>query len=120
MKMKNLVLGAVSAAMALPAAAEIIVIPTDPMVPYYSGAPMMPTVIMTPYATISPQVSYQMQRARAWSNYQRNNDASGGALVYAPAFASYGGYAAPYGGLSYGQATVRAHLSRANAYRLGY
>lgn len=115
-------LALVLAATALPVAAEIIIIQTDPMVHYY-GAPTMPTLVMTPpYATISPQVSYPLQRARAWSNYRRNDDATGAALVYTPALAPYGGYVSGigYGGLSHAQAVARAHLMRANAYRLGY
>lgn len=112
MKTRRMALALVLAATAWPAAAEIVFQygTADSMVRYYSGA--MPTLVMVP-GSISPQVSYQMQRARAWSNYRHGDNATGGALVFAPAFAGNDGS-------SYGSAVVKAHLSRANAYRLGY
>lgn len=115
MKIYRAFLAAALAAVALPASAGIVFSygAADSVARYYAGGAVMPTLVMVPGAAISPQISYQMQRARAWSNYRRGDNASGGALVFAPAFGGNGVS-------SYGQSVVSAHLSRANAYRLGY
>lgn len=121
MKIRHMVLAVALGAIALPASAEII-FPygaADTMTHYSFGGTTMPTLVMVPGDTISPQVAYQMQRARAWSNYRRGDHATHGALVLAPSVVSYGVYAGN-GASSYGQAVARTHLSRATAYRLGY
>lgn len=115
MRIRRIVLAAVLVATPLSASAEIVFQhgAADSMARYSFGGTTMPTLIMVPGATIAPQASYQMQRARAWSNYRRGDHAGGGALVLAPLFAGNGAS-------SYGQAVARTHLSRASAYRLGY
>lgn len=116
--MKKLTVGAalILAAAALPASAEIVFQygTADSMARFYSGGVMMPTIIMAPTATISPQVSYSMQRARSWANYRRGDHANGAALVFVPGYSGY------YGAASDRQAAARAHVARAHAYRMGY
>lgn len=103
------------------AAGEIVFesgVPPDPMVSRYAipgGIAMMPGIVMVPGASLSPQVASQMQRARAWSVYRRDNRYSGAGLVFSPA----PGYAG-YGVYSDRQAVARGNMSRAHAYRLDY
>jgi hypothetical protein len=121
MKLFHPVAALVLAAFAAPAAGEIVFEAggmADPMVGYYAvpgGITTMPGIIMVPGASLSPQVASQMQRARAWSVYRRDNRYSGAGLVFSPA----PGYAG-YGVYSDRQAVVRGNMSRAHAYRLDY
>lgn len=114
--MKALFIGVALAAAAMPASAEIVFQygASDSMVRYYSGGTIMPSIVMTPGASISPQVSYSMQRARSWANYRRGNHTNGTALVFVPGYSGY------YGATSDRQAAARAHVARAHAYRMGY
>jgi hypothetical protein len=114
--MKALYVGVFLAAAAMPASAEIVFQygTSDSVVRYYPGGAMMPSIVMTPGATISPQVSYSMQRARSWANYRRGGHANGAALVLVPGYSGY------FGAASDRQAAARAHVARAHAYRMGY
>jgi len=76
------------------------------------GNPGMTTLVIAPIP--GTQAAYQMQRSLAWSTYQRGNAATGLPLVAVPAV---GGQATA---TSQRQASLRAHLARAQAYRLGY
>lgn len=99
------------------ASAEIIILQSggfafqygDPysavMVPS-SGMPMSTIVITQPFVPGGPMV----QRAHAWSAYQKNNKASGSALILQP-----------YTGTeSDAQKSVNRNMSRAHSFRLGY
>jgi len=76
------------------------------------GSTGMNTLVIAPVP--GTQAAYLMQRSLAWSSYQRGNAATGLPLVAVPAI---GGQATA---TSQRQATLRAHLARAQAYRLGY
>lgn len=121
MKLFRPVAASVLAVFAAPVAGEIVFEvggTPDPMVSHYTipgGITMMPGIIMVPGASLSPQVASQMQRARAWSVYRRDNRYSGAGLAFSPA----PGYAG-YGVYSDRQAVVRGNMSRAHAYRLDY
>lgn len=121
MKLSRPVAASVLAVLAAPVAGEIVFEvggTPDPMVGYYAipgGIAAMPGIVMVPGASLSPQVASQMQRARAWSGYRRDNRYSGAGLVFSPA----PGYAG-YGIYSDRQAVVRGNMSRAHAYRLDY
>ena len=75
------------------------------------GARTMPGIIFAP--EVRGNSGFLSQRALAWSSYRRGDSASGVLLVDP---AGSGAYAAT----SPRQANVRAHLARANAYRLEY
>lgn len=78
---------------------SVVVVPS-------SGMPMSTIVITQPLVPGSPMV----QRAHAWSAYQKNNKASGGALILQP-----------YTGTeSDAQILLKRNMSRAHAFRLGY
>lgn len=111
----HVVLSLVLAAAVLPASAEIIFQHgvVDSAGRPYLGATTMPTILLVQEGFISPQVSYQMRHARAWSDYRRDKRASGSALAFTSVFSAGGAS-------SYGQAVAREHVLRANAYRLGY
>jgi hypothetical protein len=79
-------------------------------VPFSQG---MPTIIMAPNGLATSQASYPLQRSLDWSVYRRQDSASGSPLVYSSAMGASGAMSAR-------QANVRAHLAKANAYRLGY
>lgn len=99
-----------------PALAEIIIMqsgysfqygtPYPNVVVPAAGMSMTSIVITQPTRPGSPM----MQRARAWSAYQKNNNASGSGLVLQP-----------YTGAdSDTQMSVNRNMSRAQAFRLGY
>ena len=77
-----------------------------------SGNANMTTLVIAPVP--GTQAAYLMQRSLAWSTYQRGNSATGLPLVAVPAI---GGQATA---TSQRQANLRAHLARAQAYRLGF
>ena len=71
-----------------------------------TGVSMSTIVITQPLMLGSPMV----QRAHAWSAYQKNNNASGTGLILQP-----------YTGTeSEAQMSLNRNMSRAHAYRLGY
>lgn len=72
----------------------------------------MTTLVIAPVP--GTQAAYLMQRSLAWSTYQRGNSATGLPLVAVPAVAGQATATSPR------QANLRAHLARAQAYRLGY
>lgn len=78
-----------------------------PMVVVPSSQPTMSSIVITqPLMPASPMV----QRAHAWSAYQKNNNASGVGLIVQP-----------YDGVSSDvQMGVSRNVSRAHAFRLGY
>lgn len=75
----------------------------------------MPTiVVVAPIGLATSQASYPLQRSIAWSIYQRRDARTGFPLVYS------GAVGASMGAVSPRQTNLRAHLAKANAYRLGY
>ena len=78
---------------------SVIVVPSR-------GASMSSIVITQPIMVNSPMV----QRAHAWSTYQKNNNASGRGLVWQPYL----------GANSDAQLGLYRNMSRAHAFRLGY
>lgn len=98
---------------ALPVAAEIVIeggvaVSFAP----HSGLRSMPSIVfVAPSASASPDLNYNLQRAHAWSSYQRGNNATGAGLVFSPALG------APQ---SPRQSSVRGNISRAQAFRLEY
>lgn len=75
------------------------------------NARTMPGIVFAP--EVRGNSGFLSERALAWSSYRRNDSASGVLLVDP---AGNGALAAT----SPRQANVRAHLARANAYRLDY
>lgn len=100
-----------------PASAEIIIqqgggysfqygVPYQVVVVPSTGLPMSTIIITQPVVPSSPMV----QRAHAWSAYQKNNNSSGSALILQP-------YT---GAESDAQILLNRNMSRAHAFRLGY
>lgn len=116
--MKNSWLVALLGALgSLPASAEIIIqqgggyafqygVPYQVAVVPSTGMLMSTIVITQPIMPGSPMV----QRAHAWSAYQRNNSTSGSALILQP----YTGTGSEV------QILLNRNMSRAHAFRLGY
>lgn len=98
------------AAVPLPASAEIIIVAKG------DGASgnrsRMATLIVAPVP--GTQASYMMQRSLAWSAYRRGDAATGLPLAATPALSGQATATSPR------QASLRAHLARSQAYRLGY
>lgn len=74
----------------------------------------MRTIVIAPFGLTTSEASYPLQRALAWSVYRRGDPRSGLPLVVS---SSVG---ASMGAVSARQANLRAHLAKANAYRLGF
>lgn len=92
-----------------PASAEILL--TADALALTGTRPRMPTLLIA--QTPTSQAAYLMQRSRSWSGYRRSEARTGLPLVAVPAV---GGQVTAS---SARQASVREHLARAQAYRLG-
>lgn len=90
----------------MPAAATIVV---DTGVARARGGMLTETSLVSPYASSS---AYVAARSRAWAKYQRGNPSTGRPLVGVPL---NGAWMAS----SNSQYSARAHVARAQAYRLG-
>lgn len=114
MKPQRLIFNALLLATILPVSADIILQAggENSMIQMSNyPVPMSGIIILNPVpsASASPQVTYNLQRAHAWSAYKSQNKATGGPLVFGNT-----------GAVTDRQAAARASAARAQAFRLDY